>query len=772
MKKILIAILTILAMTTQQSCREQAQSANPLLGEWDTPFGVPPFDKIKPEHYKAAFEQGMAEHKAQLDSIAASADTPGFGSVIAALDRSGGLLDRTHSLFSLIVAADNNDTLQRIDMEISPRITAHYDSIYMNDALFKKVAAVYENRSELNLAPEQRRLTEKTYERFVRAGALLTPRQKEQLARINAELTTLGIRFGNNLLAENHGFALIVDSLPEMAGLPEGVINIAADEAKARGHNGKWAFTLSKPSMLPVLTLAENRSLREKLYKGYLNRGNNGGETDNNRIVNDIVRLRTEKAHLLGYPSYAAYALADKMARTPEQVYGLLDKLWEPSLKLAGEELAEMKTLKAQQTEDSTFASWDWWYYAEKVRKQKYNLEEEMLRPYFTIENVRQGVFQLSNRLWGITFRPVNVPVYHKECIAYEVLDRDNTHLGILYFDFFPRAGKLPGAWCGTYRDEHYTADGRRVAPVVTIVCNFTPGVGSNSAQLSLDEVQTLFHEFGHAMHSLFSQVKFKGVGEVERDFVEMPSQVMENWATEPDMLRSYAKHYTSGVPMPDHLIRKIQQSKLFNQGFQTTELLAAALLDMDIHAIEEYKPVDLSAFEHEALTVRRGLMPEIAPRYRYPYFGHIFNGDGYSAGYYSYTWAEEYDKDAFHAFVETGDLFNRPLAQSYRKNILEKGGSEDAATLYRNFRGRDPELLPMLVSRGLAPEAELIRADSIRADSVRKAAMLAAAAARDSAARVRDSIRRVQDSLGRMQDSTETAAADTTIRAEKTERE
>ena len=705
MRKYPIAALTLTLMTTLTCCEEKPVEINPLLTRWDTPYGIPPFDRIRAEHYKPAVEEGIARHKAEIAAIVADPSAPTFENVIAALDRSGRLLADTYLTFSLTAAADNNDTLQRIDMEISPLVASHDDDIYMNEKLFDKVETVYEARHTSSLTPEQIRLTERTYDRFVRAGARLTPRKKEELRRINEELTELGIRFGNNLLAENRDFALVLDTLPDTNGLPEDVIDAAAAEAKARGMKGKWVFTLSKPSFIPFMTYAERRDLRERLYKGYLSRGDNGNENDNKQIVADIVRLRTEKAHLLDYPSYAAFVLDDKIAGNPENVYALLDKLWGPALGLASRELDEMRAIKARETlGDSTFAAWDWWYYAEKVRKERYDLDEEMLKPYFSLENVRTGAFRLANRLWGLTFRPVSVPLYHEECMAYEVLDKDESHLGILIFDFFPRPGKQAGAWCGAYRDEHYDTDGQRVAPIVTIVCNFTRPNGNMPALLDLDQTQTLFHEFGHALHNLLARNRYIGTGmdKVERDFVELPSQIMENWAVEPQMLKSYAKHYQTGEIIPEHLIRKIRNSRYFNQGFATTELLAAALIDMDIHSTEEYTPIDLTAFEHEALYGKRGLMPQIAPRYRYPYFAHIFNGDGYSAGYYSYIWAEVLDKDAFRAFVDSGDIFDPELAKSYRKHILERGSSQDGMTLFRNFRGKDPDPTALMIARGL----------------------------------------------------------------------
>ena len=715
MKKFSFPLIVLLSITAMSSCRNKQAEVNPLLAPWDTPYEVPPFDKIEIRHYKPAVEQAIVRHQKEIDSIASNPAAPDFENTIAALDRSGETLDRVYTTFSLVAAADNNEAMQQADLEISPAVAAHRDDIYLNEKLFERVEAVYEKLDSLPLTPEQKRLTELTYKNFVRAGAGLTPRSKKRLREINSELTTLGIRFGNNLLAENKDFALVLDSLKQTTGLPDDVINAAAAEAEARGMKGKYVFTLGKPSLIPFLTYAKDRNLRERLYRGYLNRGANGGDHDNTRIVERIVRLRSEKAALLGYPSYAALKLDGTLAATPERVYEMFDRLWEPTLKLAGEELAEMKAIKAAETGDSTFASWDWWYYAEKLRRQKYSLDEAMLRPYFSLENVRSGVFFLANRLYGITFRPVIVPVYHPDVTAYEVLDADETHLGVLYFDFFPREGKSQGAWCGNYVEQTYDAEGRRVAPVVSIVCNFTRPAGGNPALLTLDETETLFHEFGHALHFLFHDVKYRGLTEVEGDFVELPSQLMENWAFDPEVLKQYAVHYRSNEVIPKYLVDKLRRSELFNQGFMTTELIAASLSDMDIHSITEYEPFDPMAFEREALTEKRGLIPQIEPRYRYPYFSHIFDG-GYSAGYYFYTWAEVLDKDAFEAFRESGDLFNKKIAGDFRRKILARGGSEDGMTMYRDFRGKDPDKRAMLRGRGLLNEPEPAAEDAATA--------------------------------------------------------
>ena len=682
------------------SCKSEKESGeNPFFTEWTTPYGVPPFDKIRPEHFLPAIERGMSLHDAEIDAIATNNDDPTFENVILAYDRAGSMLAQTELVFGMLCAAENNAELQALQEQLMPRLAAHYDKILLDERLFGRIRDLYERRASLDLDAEQLRLLEKTYRRFVRAGALFDAAQKQRLKEINGELALAAVRFGNNLLAENNRFEMVLTP-EQLGGLPSDVQDAAREKARERGLKDAALVTLHKPSMIPFLTYSSERSLRDSLYTAYLNRCNHGDEYDNNQLINDFIRLRTEKAHLLGYPSYAAYVVDDEMARTPGAVYELLDGIWTPALDRAREELAEMEELFHKDYPDSTFAASDWWYYAEKLRRQKYALDESMLRPYFSLENVQSGIFFLANRLYGITFRPLIVPVYHPDVTAYEVLDADETHLGVLYFDFFPRAGKSQGAWCGNYVEQTYE-DGVRKAPVVSIVCNFTPPVGSTPALLTLDETETLFHEFGHALHFLFHDVKYRGLSEVEGDFVELPSQIMENWAFEPELLRQYAVHYRTGEIIPQTLIDKIRRSELFNQGFMTTELVAAALSDMDIHSIENYEPFDPMAFEREVLNRKRGLIPQIEPRYRYPYFSHIFDG-GYSAGYYFYIWAEVLDKDAFEAFRESGDRFNRRIADDFRRKILARGGSEDGMSLYRAFRGKDPDKIPMLRGRGL----------------------------------------------------------------------
>lgn len=704
MKRI-TAFLTLFLVMALASCKsDKTVGENPFFAEWNTPYGVPPFDRITPAHFLPALERGMSLHDAEIDAITSDNDAPTFENVILAYDDSGQMLAQTELIFGMLCAAENTAEMQALQEQVMPMLAAHADKILLNEKLFERVKAVYDRRAALELDADQSRLLEKTYRGFVRAGALLDAEQKARLKAINGELSLASVKFGQNILAENNNYTLMLES-SDLDGIPANVRDQAREKAEAMGKKGKYAFTLHKPSLIPFLTYSRKRELREEIYKAYLNRCNNGDEYDNKQLINDFIRLRTEKAHLLGYPSYADYVVDDEMAGTTDAVYKLLNEIWTPALESAKGELAEMEELFRKDHPDGEFASWDWWYYAEKVRKQKYQLEEELLRPYFSLENVQSGIFFLANRLYGITFRPIVVPLYHPDAIAYEVLDADESHLGVLYFDYFPRDGKSQGAWCGNYVEQTYE-DGKRVAPVVSIVCNFTRPTSNAPALLTLDETETLFHEFGHALHFLFHDVKYRGLTEVEGDFVELPSQLMENWAFDPEVLKQYAVHYRSNEVIPEYLAAKLRRSELFNQGFMTTELIAASLSDMDIHSITEYEPFDPMEFERKALTEKRGLIPQIEPRYRYPYFSHIFDG-GYSAGYYFYTWAEVLDKDVFEAFRESGDLFNKKIADDFRRKILARGGSEDGMTMYRDFRGKDPDKRAMLRSRGLWNEPE-----------------------------------------------------------------
>ena len=703
MKRILFALTLVMTALNTTFCSKQVQNeGNPLLAEFNTPYGVPPFDLIKAEHYKPAFKQAMSLHNEEVAAVLANQEEPTFENTILELDRSGSLLANISELFGMMCAAMNSEEMQEVQEEVMPLLAAHYDAISMNGELFKRIKAVYDKRNSTDLNAEQIRLVEKMYDSAVRQGALLNEEQKARLTAINEELSLLTVKFDNNLLAETNDFKLEL-SAKEVSDLPKAV----RDAAKDGDNENKYIFTLHKPSLIPFLTYSKNRELREKMYKAYLNRCNNENEHDNKAIINDMIRLRTEKANLLGYKSYSEYVISEQMAGSPKAVYALLEEIFKQANEKAKEELAEMNEIFKRNNpgDDKKFESWDWWYYAEKVRKQKYSLNEEMTSPYFSLDNARQGVFNLSNRLYGLTFRPVVVPQYHNEASAYEVLDSDGSHLGILYFDFHPRASKSQGAWCGYFRRPSYDKEGKRIAPVVSIVCNFTRPAGNTPALLSIDEVSTLFHEFGHALHFLFSDVPYNGLLDVEGDFVELPSQIMENWALEEELLKTYAVHYRNNSVINKSLIDKIRRSAQFNQGFATTELLAAALVDLDIHSLTQYKELDVDSFEYNALYEKRGMISEIEPRYRLPYFAHIFAG-GYSSGYYFYTWAEVLDKDAYAAFVETGDIFNRKTAQAFRK-LLSSGGKRDGMSLYREFRGAEPSRDALLKARGLWVEPE-----------------------------------------------------------------
>ena len=701
MKRILFVLTLLMTALNTTFCTKQVQKeGNPLLTEFNTPYGVPPFDLIEAEHYQPAFKFAMSLHNDEVATILANKEEPTFDNTILELDRSGELLANISDIFGMMCAAMNSKELQKVQEELMPLLAAHYDAISMNEELFARIKVVYDKRNSTDLNEEQIRLVEKMYDSAVRKGALLDTEKKERLKAINEELSVLSVRFDNNLLAENNNFELEL-AAKDCVELPKAV----RDAAKVGDNDDKFVFTLHKPSLIPFLTYSKHRELREKIYKAYLNRCNNEDEYDNKEIINEMIRLRIEKANLLGYKSFSDYVVSEQMAGSPKAVYALLEDIFTSANEKAKEELEEMNTMfkRDHNKPEDKFASWDWWYYAEKVRKQKYNLDEEMTSPYFALDNVRQGAFNLANRLYGLTFRPVVVPQYHHESSAYEVLDNDGSHLGILYFDFHPRASKSQGAWCGYFRRPGYNRNGERIHPVVSIVCNFTRPSGGNPALLSIDEVLTLFHEFGHALHFLFSDVPYNGLLDVEGDFVELPSQIMENWALEEELLKTYAVHFRNNNVINNSLIDKIRRSAQFNQGFATTELLGAALVDLDIHSLEKYEKLDVDKFEYNALHEKRGMILEIEPRYHLTYFAHIFAG-GYSSGYYFYTWAEVLDKDAFAAFAETGDIFNRRTAQALRK-LLSSGGKRDGMTLYREFRGCEPSREPLLKARGLWKE-------------------------------------------------------------------
>lgn len=699
MKKAII-YATLASMTLMStSCNNR----NPLLEEWNTPFGIAPFSEVKTEHYKPAILKSLEEHSKEIDAIINNPEAPTFENTIVAIDNAGALFDRVYGVFSNEGSINATPELMAIETEMTPVVIAHFNEISMNEKLFKRVKEVYDSRESLNLEPDQMRLLTETYRGYERSGATLPEEKKAELKKINARISELELLFEQNLLKETSDFTLVIDNEKNLAGLTQAQIQAASHRAAEKGMEGWWVFGLDNPSVMPFLQNSSNRDLREKILNGYLNRGNNGNDNDNKEIIVELVNLRDRKAKVMGYDTFADFVLEERMAKNPAAVYELLERLWTPALESAEEELKEMIPLAAKDgiSEDDFKAS-DWRYYFERSKAEKFNLSEDELRPYFRFENVRDGIFYVANKLYGITFTKIeNVPVPHPEAMAFECREADGRHLGIIFMDMFARPGlKRGGAWCSGYREQYYK-EGERVAPIVTIVGNFTRGTGDAPALLSPDETETFFHEFGHALQALLQNVRYQGNASVVRDFVELPSQIMEHWAFEPAVLKAYAKHYVTGEIISDELIGKLDKSGKYGQGFATTEYLAASLLDMDYHVMKEIpKDLDVEKFESEVLS-GRGLISQIPPRYRSTYFSHVFAG-GYTVGYYSYIWAEVLDADAYEAFSETGDIFDPEVARKFRTQVLERGGEDDAMTLYINFRGAQPGIEPLLKNRGL----------------------------------------------------------------------
>jgi len=688
----------IAALIAAVSCTTQKKEpVNPFFAEWKTPFGVPPFDQIKNEDYLPAIDSAIALARTEINAITSSTDAPTFANTIAAYDLAGQLLNKVAYVFSAQTSANTNDTLEALQEQVAPKISAFSDEVLLNAGLFSKVKAVYDNMANEKLTDEEKFLLENLYKSFVRNGALLSPADQEILKKLNQDISLLVVKFNQNVLAETNNYRLVIDNEADLKGLPEGVKTGAAELAKADSLEGKWIFTTQKPSMIPFLQYAENRELRKKLYDAYLNRGNNHNANDNNQILANLVRLRADKAKLLGYKTHADLVLETRMAKNPGNVFNLLDNLMGRSLPVAIRERDEMQKIIDSEGGKFRLEPSDWWYYAEKLRKSKYDLDENELRPYFMLDNVRDGAFAVANKLYGITFTRISdIPLPHPDAQAFDVKEADGKHIGVLYMDFFPRESKRQGAWCGGYRD-HRVIDGKEITPVVTLVGNFTRPTGDEPALLSMDDVSTLFHEFGHALQALFSSNKYANTT-VAWDIVELPSQIMEHWVTEPEVLNMYAKNYKTGEVIPQQLVDKIKNSSLFNTGFDNVEIMAASLLDMDYYSLEAPVNVDVQKFEKDMMK-KIGLIPEIEPRYRSTYFLHMVSG--YDAGYYVYTWAAVLDNDAFEAFREKG-IFDRATADSFRKNILEKMGTMDAEQMYLNFRGHEPDIEPLLRNRGL----------------------------------------------------------------------
>ncbi len=713
MRKIIALVVSLVVLVTachNNNTKEEMKN-NPFFSEWTTPFEVPPFDIIKDEHFIPAFEKGIENQNKEIEEIVSNPEEPTFVNTIVALDKSGEDLRRVSGVFFNLTEANTNDEITKINSIVAPMLANHSDNIMLNSKLFNRVKHVYDAQEDLNmeveignakaLNTEQKALLDDIYKGFVRGGSELNDEDQAKLRVINERLATLYPEFGNILLNESNNYFMLVENEDDLSGLPQSVKDAAAEVAVAKGHDGAWAFTLDKPSWIPFLQYADNRELRKELYTAWMNRGTSE-EYNTTPIINEILVLREQKAKLLGYKNFAEFAVSKNMAKTPERVYELLLGLWEPALEKAKVEAAELQKLMNSEGVEGDLESWDWWYYTEKLRKEKYDLDENELRPYFSLEQVKKGAFELSEKLFGIKFRKrADIPVYHEDVEVYEVLEKDGTHIGIFYLDYFPRSSKRGGAWMEAYRKQSGSGE-NRVTPIICNVGNFTKPTADAPSLLSIDEVQTLFHELGHGLHGFLSDVEYQTISgtSVKRDFVELPSQIMENWALEPELLKTYAFHYKTGELIPEELVEKIQKSGQFNQGFVTTEYLAASLLDMDYHTAENAGEIDVIEFEDESMD-KIGLIDAIIPRYRSNYFAHAFSGEGYAAGYYVYIWAAVLDSDAYEAFVEQG-IFNRELGQSFRDNIISKGGSDDPMTLYVNFRGAEPSLQPLLKKRGL----------------------------------------------------------------------
>ncbi len=681
------------------ACGQQAaDTGNPFLSEFETPYGTPDFDRIKVEHYEPAFLKGIEQQNEEIKAIVENPEEPSFENTIVALDNSGEILARVSGVFFALTEADTNDEMMALEAKIAPMLSEHSDNIFLNQDLYKRVAAVHaqEEAGKIQLTTEQHYLLDKYYKEFVRSGAGLDAQKQERLREINKQLSTLTIEFGNHVLADNNDYLLVVDKKEDLAGLPDAVIAGAAQEAKAHGKDGKWVFTLQESSRTPLLQYAQNRELRKNIYQAYTSLGNRGNANDNKEVLKKVLALRLEKAQLMGFNNFAEYQLADNMAKNPKNALDLLYGLWEYSIKNAKAEAAELQKIMDREGKGEKLEAWDWWYYAEKLRQEKYDLNEDAIKPYFSQEDVHNGLCTVVNKLYGITLTPCDsISVYNKDVKTYIVKDADGSLLGVFYSDYMPRASKRSGAWMSNFREQQ-----EGVRPLIYNVASFTKPAGDLPSLLTIDEARTMYHEFGHALHGLLTQCKYKGVSgtSVAQDFVELPSQIMEHWAVEPEVLKMYAKHYQTREVIPDSLIAKIENQALFNQGFMTTELLAAAILDMEMHCLTTMEGFDVLQFEKQLMD-KLGLIPQIAPRYRSTYFNHIMGG--YAAGYYSYIWAERLDTDAFEAFKEHG-LFDQATATFFRKNILEKGGSDDPMKLYVTFRGAEPSLDALLKTRGL----------------------------------------------------------------------
>lgn len=681
-----------------------AERVNPFMAPYGTTYDIPPFDRITYDDYLPAFKKGIEEQRKEIEAIVSNRQAPTFTNTILAMEKAGNLLNRVMLVFSSLDETDNTPEMTAISEVAYPMMSQNSDEIMMNDGLFKRVKYIYDRRDKMNLSKAEKRAVEDSYKKFVRSGALLSSKKKEELKKINTELTDLYLKFNKNLLAATNEFSIVITDSNRLKGIPAGNVAAAAEEAKAKGKDG-WMFTLHAPSRLPVLQYAEDRDLRRDMYNGYINLASSG-KYDNKPIINQILIARSAKAKLLGYSDFAAYMTENVMAKTTDNAEQLLLKIWEPAVERVHEEVAEMQALADRNGDNIKIEPWDYYFYAEKVRKDKYDLDEDEVRAYFSIDNVRKGIFSMAERLYGVKFTELpDAPKYHPEVKVYDVTDiKTGEHIAVFMTDYFPRASKRQGAWMSEFQGSFVDPDGTSQRPIVYNVGNFTKPTAEMPSLLTLDELETMFHEFGHGLHGMLTRAKLRSQAgtNVDRDFVELPSQITEHWALEPELLKTYAFHYKTGEVIPDALIEKLAASATHNQGFTTTELVGAALLDLQWGKVNtEGKGIDVAAFEQQVADVL-GMPKEVQFRYRSTYFRHIFGSDGYAAGYYTYLWAEVLDTDGFELFKEKG-VFDPATAKSFKENVLEAGGSEDPMELYVKFRGHQPNVDALLRNRGLS---------------------------------------------------------------------
>jgi peptidyl-dipeptidase Dcp len=697
------AVKTTARATNRAASRSKgATSQNPLLAPWTTQFEMPPFDQVRPEHFLPAFDRAFAEEIEEIETIAGSRAKPTFENTIEALERAGRLLQRVSRVFYNLAGTDTNEAIQAIERKIAPRFAKHGMRVYQDARLFKRVDALMNARNDPGPIEEQARVLERHHRRYVRAGVGLAPKARQRMSEIAERLATLGTRFNQNVLADEQAYLLVLETEDELAGLPEAVRAAAAQTAAERGHKGKYAISLARSSIEPFLQFSTRRDLREQAYKAWRQRGANGGKTDNRKIIAEILVLRAERARLLGFATSADAALEFTMAKTPAAVRKLLMDVWKPAKARAAEERADLDKAVLKEGGNFRVAGWDWRYYAEKVRKARFDVDEAEVKPYLALDSVIAAAFDCANKLFGVSFKErTDLPVYHSEVRCWEVVGRDGRHVGVFLGDYFARPSKRSGAWMSGWRWAH-KLDAKEVRPIVVNVMNFAKGAPGEPALLSLDDARTLFHEFGHALHGLLSNVTYPSVSgtSVERDFVELPSQLYEHWFMHPQVLKRFARHYQTGKPLPEALLKKIKAARNFNQGFATVEYVAAAVVDLELHALNDADRLDVDAFETATLE-RIGAPAEIGMRHRIPHFQHIIGG--YASGYYSYMWSEVMDADAFSAFEEAGDIFDTKLAAKLHDHIYAAGGTRDPAKLYKAFRGRQPKVQALLVKRGLA---------------------------------------------------------------------